>query len=122
MSFIQDFAELCPQTVVWQAMTSRDAYGKPSYGDVQTFSGRRVNMKSRIPTKAGIGPKGEGADVIAEASIWILGLPTFGPGSGYEDRCYLLGETVYPPILSIQTFPDETEEIYCKVMLGSANG
>lgn len=55
---------VCQQKIVWEPMISRDDYGKPVYGPPKTFRGRRTFKVSRVATKAGGGPKGEGVDVI----------------------------------------------------------
>jgi hypothetical protein len=65
------------------------------------------------------GPQGQGPDVVSGTQIWILGTPAVK----YEDRVYIQGDTApFPPIVSIQTTPDEDGDLFCKVILGSANG
>lgn len=114
-----DWLDLCPQTVVWQALVSRDQFGKPSYGAPQTFRGRRVRQRSRVAAFSR-GVKGEGSDAINETVIWILGTPDIG----YEDLVYVDGEdaTKQPPILNVEKVPDETGDLFVKVTLGSFNG
>ena len=107
---VSDWADLCTSSVHWQPLTGRDQYGKPSYGPAQTFIGRRVDKIERVPS----GGQGDGAVVLSSHTVWILA----NPAIKYDDRISIDDETVYPPILNVQSFPDETGERYCKVMLG----
>ena len=94
-------------------MTGRDQYGKPTYGPAQTFIGRRVDKIERVPS----GGQGDGAVVLSSHTVWILAdLEKLG----YDDRILVDAETVYPPILSIQRYPDEAGAKFTKVLLGSA--
>lgn len=117
---LADLLPLCPQTIVWEPVSSRDAFGKPTYGDPQTFRGRRVFKFSRV-TAFSRGIKGEGTDAISESQVWILGTPEIG----YEDLVYVQGDDTskfLPPVLSVQRTPDSNGELFVKVFLGSANG
>ena len=114
---VSDWLDLCPQTICWQPVVSRDAYGKPTWGPVQTFNGRRVFGNQRVAAYER-GTKGQGAEVISESQIWILALPDIH----YEDLVYVQGDTIFPPILSIKKFPDENGDLFVKVMMGSSNG
>ncbi len=112
-----DFSELCEQTIVWEQKTGRDAYAKPIYAAPVTFApplgGRRVFKQVRKSSGAGA------VDFVNGSWIWILATPAIG----LEDRVYVQGETVFPPILNVESFPDETGvAFYVKVTLGSANG
>jgi hypothetical protein len=88
LSTIADWADLCPQTIVWNRMTSRDPYGKPMYnGPSQTFMGRRVFKYSRVASYER-GTKGQGPENISESQIWILGTPDVQ----YEDQVLVAGD------------------------------
>jgi hypothetical protein len=116
-SFVDDFMDMCPQTVVWTPLASRDAYGKPVYGAAQTFTGRRIYKKSRVPAQARV--RGEGAEVVSSSEIIILATPNIG----YEDCVYILGDAApFPPILNIERHVDEVSDQYVKVVMGSASG
>jgi hypothetical protein len=128
-SFASEFLELCPQLVIWEALTGRDQYGKPTYAAAKTYRGRRQYKISRVgTTSGGKGIRGEGAELISESQIYILPFDANSnvvalPAVGYDDKVYISGDTLYPPILSITKSPDETGVDACiKVMLGSANG
>lgn len=119
MGSISDLASLCPQTIIWNAKTGRDEFGAPSFaGESQTFQGRRMFKFSRVAAYER-GTKGQGPEQISESVIWILGTPNVG----YEDQVYVEGDVApYPPVLSVQQYPDENGPFYVKVFLGSANG
>ena len=119
-SFASEFFDMAVQTVCWAPMVSRDQYGKPSFGPVQTFLGRRVFKNSRVASYER-GTKGQGPEVISESEIIILAALSLT----YDDRVYVAGDdlTRLPPILSWGRNPDETgQDVFTKVMLGSANG
>jgi len=109
---LSDWEDLCPHTICWEPVLSRDGYGKPTYGAASTFRGRRVFKIERVPS----GGQGEGAVVLSSSQIWILGTPEVG----YEDRVYVQGDIKFPPILNVQKFPDESGDFFVKVLLGSA--
>lgn len=119
MPGIDDFLPLCPQNIIWRPLAGRDQYGKPSYGDPVTFRGRRVFKYSRVKAVEK-GTTGQGTEAISESQIWILGTPPIK----YEDSVYVDTDDVtqLPPVLSVQTTPDENGPFYTTVMLGSANG
>jgi hypothetical protein len=121
-----DFFDLCQQTIVWVAKASRDVYGKPIPAAPVTFSpsvspksgGRRVFKQVRKPAPAG-GPAGSAVEFVQGSEIWILATPAIG----LEDQVYVQGDTEFPSILNVESFPDETgAPFYVKVTLGSANG
>lgn len=110
--FLEDFADLCAEIIVWDPMTGRDAYGKPTYsGSPQTFQGRRTFKRSRIPA----GSNGLAVDVIAESEVWILGLPDVK----LDDKVYVQGDTTFPPIVQVAKYSDEDGPLYTKVFFGS---
>jgi hypothetical protein len=115
-SFAADFLDMCPPlSVVWKPLVSRDAYGKPTYGAAQTFTGRRIYRKGRVA--AGMSVKGEGSEVVSSSEIIILATPNVG----YEDQVYITGDVApFPPIVNIERHTDEIEAQYVKVVMGSA--
>ncbi len=122
-----DWSELCPFTVVWEPMTGRDEYGKPSYGPPVQFApptgGRRSFKAVRRTTGGGATPSGTVVDFMNVSYIWILATPNIG----LEDRVYILGDEPLnedgdrPPILGIDAPPDELGDLYRKVTLGAAS-
>lgn len=112
-----DWEDLCVQTIVWEAKATRDQYGKPdSYDDPITFAGRRVFEQKRITSHEK--SIGQGAEMLSTSHLWILGTPDIG----YEDRVYVQDDTAFPPILSVERYPDENGDLFVKVFFGSANG
>jgi hypothetical protein len=108
---ITDWLDLCVQTVVWQPMINRDAYGEPQYGPPQTFRGRRVFKLTRVPSKGG------DPDALSQSTIWILGIPAVG----YEDNVFVQGDLPpYPIVMNVLRYPDENGDLFVKVLMGSA--
>lgn len=114
---VSDWADLCVQTIVWKQMTGRDNYGAPTFAAGVSFTGRRVFKNERVSAFEKQ-VKGQGAEVISASQIWILGTPDIG----YDDRVYVQGDSLFPPVLSIERYPDENGDLFVKVLLGSANG
>ncbi len=116
--FLDEIASLCWQTVIWEALISRDKYGKPAvFATPVSFTGRRVFKLQRVGV-SGSG-SGVGADVMSASQIWILGTPAIK----YDDKVYISGDdtTRVPAVVNIERYPDETGELYVKVSLGSVN-
>jgi hypothetical protein len=123
-----EFADMCQQTICWEAQVAnvRDSFGKPTYAAVKQFLGRRTYKVARV---AGFSRavKGEGAEFVSESQIWIVGTldgSAFTPPVvNYEDRVYVSGDVVYPPVINVEMPPDETGLAqFTKVYLGNANG
>lgn len=115
------FLPLCRQTIVWRPLVGRDPFGAPIWGAPQTFRGRRSFKYSRVASYER-GTKGQGAEVISESQIWILGTNLT---IKYEDLVFVENDdqSRLPPILSIQQPADETgNSFFTKVFLGSSNG
>jgi hypothetical protein len=117
-----DFSELCLETILWEQMASRDAYAKPVYSAPVVFTpplgGRRVFTEVR-KSSSGSGPSGSGVDFVSGSYVWLLATPPIG----LEDRLYVQGDTIFPAILNVKSYPDETGvAFYVKVTLGSALG
>lgn len=108
---VSDWEDLCPHTIGWKPLASRDSYGKPTYGPEQTFRGRRSYKKRRV-----VSGQGDGSTVLSTSSITILGTPNVG----YEDQVYVVGDAVFPPIADIQKNPDEDGDLFVRVVFGSA--
>src|SRR5215471_19726584 len=104
--FASEFLDMCVQTIVWEPMVARDAYGQPLYGAPTSYRGRRVYKFTRVPSKGG------DPDDLSESTIWVLGLPDVD----YEDRLYVQGDLPpHPVIMSILRYPDETGDQFVKV-------
>ena len=115
------FLPLCRQNIIWRPLVGRDPYGAPQWGDPVTFKGRRSFKYSRVASYER-GTKGQGAEVISESQIWLLGqnVPI-----KYEDLVFVDtdDQSRLPPILSIQQPADESgQSFFTKIYLGSSNG
>lgn len=107
-----DWYDICPAVVLHEPCTSVDGYGTPQYGDPVSYRGRRVFKQVRKAS-------GGNVDFVQGSEIWILGTPTVKN----DDRVYVQGDTVYPPILNVEAPTDEDGLVnHVKVTLGSANG
>lgn len=118
-----DFTDICPEIIVWEQMSGRDSYGKPSYAApivfgpaTSPFSGGRREYKAVRKTQ---GP-GAGVEFIQGSVVYVLAdVPIKN-----EDRVYVQGDPQpYPPILQVIRQPDESgNPYYTEVVLGSAKG
>ncbi len=117
--FVTALSSVCTSTVVWQRMTGRNAYGKPTFADPVTYApptgGRR--QFTSVRHSAGLGA----VDFVQGSIIYVL---ADLDGITLEDRVYLQGETEpYPPIMSWERSPDASGAVPCtKVIMGSALG
>ena len=109
IDFRDELLDLCPHTIVWEALLARDIYGKPiTYSDPQTFPGRRYFKVQRTATNAT-----GSSDAVVNSVIWILGTPDVK----YEDKVFVQGDDpdMTPPISLIERVPDEDGDLYVKV-------
>lgn len=101
MSFDRDvFLELMPDTVSIQDVSSRDKYGKRSYGTAASYRARVREKLERIMNL-------EGREDWAKTKVWIAPnadgtLPTLT-----TDSKVTLPDGSTPPILAIERIPDE---------------
>ncbi len=104
---IRDWGDCMWQTVTVQPFSTRDSYGKPSYGTSVVVENSRVVYKSFWFRKP------DGSEVQAKGIVWL--------GSSMrvsvEDKLVLPDGTAYP-VLQAETYPDEKELSHTKVILG----
>ncbi len=97
MAFDTDFLELLPHTLTRNSFVSSDGYGKPSYSTgVSSYSARVVYKPKLIRTL-------EGTEQVARGYVIVGTTETLNP----KDK-YTLPDTTTPPVLSINTIPDES--------------
>lgn len=96
MSFAEEFGDMMTDTMTWYAVTSRDGYGKPSYGSSTEFDCRLVRKHKMV-----IDPQGE--EILSSAQAWVKGTPEISP----QDKV-VLSDTTEPVILAIERYQDET--------------
>jgi len=125
MAFIDDFRELCQQTIIWRQKTGTDDYNKPTYADPVEFSpdgSPRYGGRRRLYLdRAGAGGPGTSAGAASSflqlSEIILLATPPIGK----DDLVYVEGDTTFPPIIGIDQPSDETGlPVYTKITFGSA--
>jgi hypothetical protein len=104
---ISDWEDMMSDTVTLAAVSSRDAYGKPSYGTARSYSARVVYKQTRIVNRT------NGQDAIATGVVWVGGTPTIG----IDDRMTLPDGTT-PVILNWERPTDEDGAHHTKVYFG----
>ena len=104
---IADFAELLNQTVTVKALSSRDSYGKPTYGAGTSYSAR-VSFKARLI---------RGADDRlhqARGEVWLQS----NVAVALDDQITLPDGTT-PPILAVERAADEDGTVHhTKIIFG----
>ena len=103
---VSDWSDMFPDTITVKQLSSRDEYGKPTYGSGTDYSGRVVYKNSMVRSR-------EGEEVLAKGHVWLKGTPTIDP----EDQL-LLPDSTTPPILSTEKYPDEDGDHHVKVYFG----
>lgn len=105
---ISDFLDLMPDTVSYQAVSSRDAYGKPTYGTAVNYRAR-VSFKT-IRTTSMV----SGQEVLAAGEMWLAG--TLAPPN-IDDR-FTLSNGKTPKILNFEQFQDTEGIHHTKILFG----
>jgi len=94
------FLTLLKQTLQQAVLDSRDDYGNPTFGFGVSYPCRVVARLTRVRSFSG-------EEVVARTVAWVASTSRFGP----EDE-YTLPDGTMPPLLSVETFPDETGTIH----------
>lgn len=106
---IQDWLDMMPHSVTYEACLGHDDYGKPlAYDDAVTYSARVRYKSQRVTSRV------SGQDTIAAGSVWIAGIIQ---GISPSDRLTLPDGT-QPPILNWEVVPDEAGDHHTKVYFG----
>lgn len=95
MSFATEFRDLMTDTVTHYALSSRDAYGTPSYGAGTSYPARVVRKHKLVRDAAG-------QQVVSTAQAWLGGTPAITP----QDKV-TLSDNSSPPIVAIERYQDE---------------
>lgn len=104
---IADWSDMMPHQITLAAVSSRDQYGKPTYGTAATYSARVNYKQTRIVNRT------NGQDAIATGIVWISGTPTIT----IDDRITLPDGST-PVILNWETLADEDGAHHTKVFFG----
>jgi len=103
MSFIDDLSELFTDTATHAVLSTRDGFGKPTYGSGTAYSGRLVTKNKLVRDQ-------QGDDVVSTAHFWFQGAPDVGP-----DDQITLSDGATPPIISVERFQDDVGTSHTKV-------
>lgn len=105
MAFVDDFADVFTDTVILRVVTSRDDFGKPTYGAGTTYNARVVRKHHVVRDSAG-------DEVVSTAQAWLQGTPAIEPDDQIE-----LSDGTNPPIISVERYQDEVGSSHTKVVL-----
>ena len=103
---IADFTDLMADEITHKALSSRDAYGAPTYGTGTAYTARVVFKPTWIRAD-------DGTQVVARGVVWIAGTPNIDP----QDQITLPDGTT-PPILAVMRIPDENGMHHIRVAFG----
>lgn len=111
MTWDSELEELMPDTVVLTTRTSKNRYGVPTWSTSSSTHQARVVVRQRevrLPT---------GQTVMSAATVWVASTGTISA----EDRLRLPAgvlPSTAPPILSVESFPDQDGTHHHRVTLG----
>lgn len=103
---IADFLDMMSDTVIVAPLSSRDDYGKPTYGTGVSYTAR-VTFKDRWVRRS------DGTEVLSKGVVWIGATPTVK-----VDDQLTLSDGSSPPILQADTISDEDGPHHVKVVFG----
>lgn len=103
---VSDWLDLMPATVTYEAVASRDEYGKPAtYSAAVSYRARVSYTTRRVINRA------NGQDAVSSTTVWLNGnIPSMQP----DDRITLPDGST-PKILSWDIPMDETDNHHQKV-------
>jgi len=108
MGSVSDWLDLMPFTITYEAVATRDAYGKVlTYADSVDYRARVTYKHQRVASRA------TGQDVIASIQVWIEGVITT---INVDDRVTLPDGTT-PLIVAWDLPTDEIGNHHCKLYM-----
>ena len=102
MTFVNDLADLMPDTATWYPLSARDRFGQTTYGTGTEYSTRLVRRNRLVRDT-------QGDQVVSSAQLWLAGAPAIAP----DDRV-TLSDGKSPDILSVERFQDESGASFTK--------
>lgn len=107
MTIEADFAELMVDTLVLERPpATTNLYGKGTFLSPETLQCRIVHTTKQMRSPAG-------EEVVSRSQAWIFGAP------GITTTCRItLSDGTQPPILSVDSFPDDDGAHHEKVYFG----
>ena len=110
---ISEWADMMPHTVTYEALKSRDKYGKPSYATAVSYAARVKDRTKSVPSR--VVP---GQDEVSHSEVWIGGIIT---NIRTDDR-FTLPDGSTPSIIDWLVVPDEDGDHHTKVFFGATRG
>lgn len=108
---INDWLDFMPFTVIYEAVATRDVYGKPAtYATAVSYRARIASKQQRVASRnASSGSE----DVVSSTQVWVNGTIT---GLNVDDRVTLPDSTT-PLIISWDSVTDENGSHHTKIYL-----
>jgi hypothetical protein len=97
MGFINWFKGMMKDSITYAPLSSRDAYGKPTYGTAVTYSARVTNKKNKVTRK-------DGQEVVSNTMIRLYS----NVATLTVEGKVTMADGTTPTVLTIDHFPDET--------------
>jgi tRNA G18 (ribose-2'-O)-methylase SpoU len=107
---ITDWTDLMPHTVTVAALSSRDAYGKPTRAAATSYTARVTYKTQRVASQRLSDSSG---DVLSRGFVILAGTPNVG-----VDDLITLPDSSTPVILAVDRISDEDGLLYTKVYFG----
>ena len=99
MAFINDLLDLFTETVTWNPLESRDAYGAPTYTEGVTAN---IDIPARLVRRTKMVRDKNGDEVVSTAHVWIGADCNVQP----DDQIVLEDDST-PVILAVERSVDE---------------
>ena len=107
MSFESDFLSMMPHTITVRARASRNSDGS------DTFSTSASSLTARVVTTRKWVRNSEGVAVQASQEAWVASTGTLA-----VDSRYTLPDGTSPPVLAVESFPDESGTHHGHLLFG----
>lgn len=103
---MNDFTHMMPHTVTHTPVSSRNSYGKITYGTAVSYTARVVYRNKQVRS-----PSGE--LVMAAGTVWFAGTVSMSP-----DDKITLPDGSTPQIISVEKYADDVEDRFTKIYFG----
>jgi hypothetical protein len=114
MAFDDDLLELMPFTITIASVTSVDKFNKRTYGSAVSYRCRIVARMEQVVTE-------DGRQAQSSHILWVAP-PASGVIPNLRPNCKLtLPDGTTPPVLAIETYPDEDGNQHMKIFLERPN-
>lgn len=103
---MNDFKGMMPHTVAHAPVSSRDSYGKITYGAATSYAARVVYKNKQVRSATG-------EVVMAAGMVWFLGTVSM---SGDDKITLPDGST--PQVISVEKYADDDGDRFTKIYFG----